>query len=78
MIIERAWEDLKNARFSFFPAAGTGAAFLNPFPNRTPYSYIEVHKTGLSRCGRSLLPVRLWPSLNYEFVFLAGRKKKKN
>ena len=37
-IIKLAWEDLKNARFSFFPAAG--ATFLNPFPNRTPDSPI--------------------------------------
>ena len=33
-IIKLAWEDLKNARFSFFPAAGK--TFLNPLPNRTP------------------------------------------
>ena len=37
-IIKPAWEDLKNARFSFFPAAG--ATFLNPFPNQTPDSPI--------------------------------------
>ena len=37
-IIKLAWEDLKNARFSFFPAAG--ATLLNPFPNQTPDSPI--------------------------------------
>ena len=37
-IIKLAWEDLKNARFSFFPAAGS--TFLNPIRSRTPDSPI--------------------------------------
>ena len=36
--IKPAWEDLKNARFSFFPAAG--ATFSNLLPNQTPDSPI--------------------------------------
>ena len=52
-IIKLAWEDLKNARFSFFPASqipksDSGLAYLSP-------------KTGLSKFGRSPFPFRLWP-----------------